>query len=117
MKRLFFSALIILISIPVFAEELPLSCGKTYLMNFDKEITNINADKNQLEAQILHTIFNDKKQLIISLKCGNNAILQVKTEDNVYDYELKNSKKASKKLIEIDIPPLENLDVDVYEGV
>ena len=117
MKRYFFSILIIFISLPVFGEELTLSCGKTYLMNFDKEITNINSDKNQLDAQILHTIFNDKKQLIISLKCGNKAILQVKTEDTTYNYELKDSKKVSTKLIEIDIPPLENLDVDVYEGV
>lgn len=98
----------------VFADELTLQTGKVYLLNIDEEIQNMHTDEKIVDAQILHSIFNDKRQIILSLKDGENGILQIKTKNGLENYNLKNSPESSKKLIEIDIPPFENLDVDIY---
>ena len=116
MKKIFFTILFLFASSWAQAQELDLVGQKIYLMNFNSEIINLHTNENQVDAQILHSIFNDKKQIILSLKEGNSAILQVKTEDKLYNYNLNKSDKSSKELIEIDIPPFENLDVDIYEG-
>ena len=116
MKKLFFIFLLFLTSLPALGEELDMQVGKVYLMNFDSEIQNIFANNLALDAQILHTIFNDRRQLILHLKNENTAVLQVKTEDKLINYNIKHSDKASKELIEIDTPPFENLDVDVFGG-
>lgn len=102
-----------LFSSPSFGEELEMVIGKVYLMNFDSEIQNVFANNLALDAQILHTIFDDRKQLILHLKNNNTAILQVKTAEKLINYNIKSSDKKSPELIEIDIPPFENLDVDV----
>ncbi len=98
------------------ANDLNLEPGKIYLLNFEEEILNLNANEKNLDAQILHTIFSDKTQLIVSLKNNSDSFLQVKTENNFYNYEIKNLFKPSEELMEIDFPPIENLDVDIFEG-
>ncbi|MCQ2957975.1 MAG: hypothetical protein MJ180_03620 [Candidatus Gastranaerophilales bacterium] len=100
----------------VSASELRLQEGKTYILTFDEEILNYNTDEKNLYAEILHTIFDDKTQMIISLKNNQDTILQVKTENNYYNYNVKPSDFSSKNLIEIDYPSMENLDVDIYTG-
>ena len=57
-----------------------------------------------------------RKQIILSLNANSEAFLQVKTENNFYNYEIKPAYKASKELLEIDFPPIENLNVDIYTG-
>ena len=116
MKKIFLMFLIMFCSLPAFGEELEMVVGSVYLMNFDSEIQNVFANNLALDAQILHTIFNDRKQLILHLKNENTAVLQVKTEDKLVNYNIKASDKPSTELIEIDIPPFENIDVDVFEG-
>lgn len=98
-----------------FCEELNLKKGKVYLLNFDENIENINFDKNKSDIQILYTISGVNNQIICSLKNAENSFLQVKTKNNYYNYTLINSNDVSKKLIEIDFPPIENLDVDILE--
>ena len=110
---LFFS---LIICFNCLAKELHLEQGKTYIMIFDEEILNFHTDEKNLLAEIIHTIFDDKKQMIISLKNKKDNILQIKTENNYYIYDIKSSDFSSKELIEIDFPPLENLDVDIYTG-
>lgn len=100
----------------VIAEELKLQPEKIYVLNFEQEILNINYDKNNLSAEILHTIYEDKKQLVISLKKSDETFLQVKTGDNLYNYEIKPAQNSSENLIMLDYPPIENLDVDIYKG-
>lgn len=116
MKKILFTLLFLLCSLPSYGEELEMVVGKVYLMNFDSEIQNVFANNLALDAQILHTIFNDRRQLILRLKNENTAVLQVKTEEKLVNYNIKSSNKASSELLEIDIPPLENLDVDVLGG-
>ena len=113
MKKLFFVFLLMFASLPSFGEELEMVIGKVYLMSFDSEIQNVFANNLALDAQILHTIFNDRKQLILHLKNDNTAILQVKTEEKLINYNVKASDKTSSVLTEIDFPPFENLDVDI----
>lgn len=98
------------------AKELKLIQGRTYILNFDEEIQNFHTSSTSLDAQILHTIFNDKKQMILSLKADEPAYLQIKTENNLFNYEIKSADRYSKEIIEIDFPPIENLDVDIYDG-
>ena len=98
------------------SKELFLQEGKIYLLNFEDKIENIHANEDVVDAQIVHTIFGDNEQIILSLKNSNEGILQVKTSNNMYNYEIKNSSKSSKELIEIDYPSIENLDVDIYTG-
>ena len=98
------------------AKELNLIKDRTYILNFDEEIQNFHTSSTSLEAQILHTIFNDKRQIILSLKDNKPAYLQVKTEKNLFNYEIKNATKPSRELIEIDFPSIENLNVDIYNG-
>lgn len=109
-----FSALIFCAS--AFGEELNLVKGKAYLLAFDDEIENIHHNPDCLNVQIIHTIFDDRKQMIISLKSNCRSFLQVKTSNDFINYEIINSKIPSKQLIEIDKPPFENLDVDIYAG-
>ena len=116
MKKLLLIFFMMIFSLPAFGEELDMVVGKVYLMNFDSEIQNIFANNLALDAQILHTIFNDRRQLILRLKNENTAVLQVKTEEKLINYNVKHSDIASKELIEIDVPSLENLDVDVFGG-
>ena len=116
MKKILLTILFMFCSLPVFGEVLNMVVGKVYLMNFDSEIQNVFANNLALDAQILHSIFNDRRQLILHLKNENPAILQVKTEEKLINYNIKSSDKPSAELIEIDIPSLENLDVDVFEG-
>ena len=116
MKKIFLIFLIMFFSLPAVGEELDMLVGKVYLMNFDSEIQNVFANNIALDAQILHTIFNDRRQLILHLKNENTAVLQVKTEDKLLNYNIKASDKPSAQLIEIDIPPFENFDADVYTG-
>ncbi len=99
-----------------FGEELNLVKGKAYLLVFDDEIENIHHNPDCLNVQIIHTIFNDRKQMIISLKSNCRSFLQVKTSNDFLNYEIINAKVPSKQLIEIDTPPFENLDVDIYAG-
>ena len=110
---LFFS---LIICFNCLAKELLLEPGKTYILSFDDEILNFHTDEKNLYAEIIHTIFNDKKQMLISLKNKKDNILQIKTENNYYNYDIKASDFSSRELIEIDYPPLENLDVDIYTG-
>jgi len=98
------------------AQELNLRQGKIYILNFDEEIQNIHTSQKWLDAQILHTIDNDKKQIVLSLKEDKEGFLQIKTENNFYNYEIKPAKNSSKELLEVDYPPIENLDVDIYTG-
>lgn len=107
---------LIFINMPAFSKELNMVPGKIYVMNFNEEIQNFHTDNKILDAQILHTIFNDKKQLVLSLKNPQDTTLQIKTEKEYVNYDIKNAKKSSKDLIEIDFPPFENLDVDVWGG-
>lgn len=116
MKKIFFIFLMMFCSLPAVGEELDMLVGKVYLLNFDSEIQNVFANNIALDAQILHTIFNDRRQLILHLKNENTAVLQVKTEDKLVNYNVKAADRPSSELIEIDIPPLENLDVDIYAG-
>jgi len=102
--------------VPAFSQVLQLEMGKTYLLSFDEDILNFQADEANLDAQILHTIFGDKQQMILELKTKNNSFLQVKTENNLYKYDVRNNSVASKELVEIDLPPVENLDIDIYTG-
>ena len=116
-KTLLFSFLLsLLLTFSGYAKELQLEEGKTYILSFDEEIQNLHTDDKNLNAQILHTIFDDRLQVILSLKGTNDSFLQVKTTNNLFNYEIKNKSVASKELIEIDVPPLENLDVDIYTG-
>ncbi len=117
-KRVFLGTLLglFLLATASFAKELNLQVGKAYLLNFDEEILNVNADEKCLDAQILHTIFSDKTQLVVSLKKDKNSFLQVKTENNFYNYEIKSAAKSSEDAVEIDFPPVENFDVDIYTG-
>lgn len=110
---LFFS---LMISFNCCAQELHLELDKTYVLIFDDEILSFNTDEKNLYAEILHTIFDDKKQMILALKSKKDNILQIKTENHYYNYDIKASDFSSKELIEIDCPPLENLDVDIYTG-
>ena len=105
------------ISSSALAEDLSLVKGRSYVLAFDEEIINFHADEKTLDAQLVHTIFDDKKQLIVSLKTNEDSILQVKTEHNFYKYNIKNSATPTKDLIEIDLPPAENFEIDVFEGV
>ena len=97
-----------------FAKELNLQKGKVYILNFDEEIQNMHSGGSWVDAQILHTINDDRKQIILSLKADKEGFLQVKTEKNFYNYEIINSDKSSEELLQIDKPPVENLAVDVY---
>ena len=117
MKRFFLLVAMFFVCMPALAEELNLTNGKVYVLNFDSDIQNIHVDEKKLDAQILHSIFNDKRQLILLLKDDSDTILQVKTENKFVNYQVKPSGKSSVELLEIDMPPLENLDVDVFEGV
>ena len=117
MRKIFLTLFIIIFYNPIaFADELSLQTGKIYLMNIDEEIQNLHADEKNIDAQILHSIFNDKRQVILSLKDNDGGVLQIKTEKGLENYNLKKSAKSSKGLIEIDLPPFENLDVDIYTG-
>lgn len=98
------------------AKELNLVKGEVYLLNFQEEILNINADTQNIDAQIVHTIFDDKKQIILALKTTENSFLQVQTEKDLINYKIKNNTKSSKELIKIDFPPVENLTVDIFDG-
>ena len=98
------------------AKELKLIQGRTYILNFDEEILNFHTSSTSLEGEILHTIFNDKKQMLLSLKSDAGAYLQVKTENNLFNYEIKSANKSSKEVVEIDFPPIEDLNVDIYDG-
>ena len=97
-------------------EALNLQQGKVYILNFDEEIQNMHSGGSWVDAQILHTLDDDRKQIILSLKADKNGFLQVKTENKLYNYEIISSNKASKELLTIDNPPIGNLDVDVYTG-
>lgn len=97
----------------VLAEELNLVVGKSYILDLKENIENINFDKNTINAQILYTIFGENQQIILSLKNNKDGFLQIKTTDNYYNYDIINSNISSKTLIELDIPSIENLDVDV----
>ena len=119
MRKFYLFSLILILSLTVScaeSKELSLQQGKIYLLNFEDKIENINANEDVVDVQILHTIFGDNEQIILSLKNSNEGILQVKTSNNMYNYEIKNSSKSSKELIEIDYPSIENLDVDIYTG-
>ena len=105
-----------LFSLPTFGKELYLVKDKTYLLMYDEEIENLNYNKDCMTVEVVHTIFNDKKQLILTLNKNCRSFLQVNTSGEMYTYEIINSRTASKDLIEIDIPPIENLDVDIYTG-
>ncbi len=98
------------------AKDLELVEGKVYLLNFDEEIQNIHFDNQATDVQIMHTIFDDKKQIILALKSPNTSILQIKTNNNLYNYKLLKGTTSSKELIEIDYPPIENLQVDIFGG-
>lgn len=97
------------------AQELKMETGKAYILSFDEEIQNFHTNSENLDVQILHTIFNDKLQMLLYLKNKNDSFLQVKTEKNLYNYEIKHSSVASKELTEVDFPPIENLSVDIFE--
>ena len=111
---LFFS---LIICFNCFAKELYLEQDKAYILIFDDAILSFHTDEKNLYAEVIHTIFDDKKQMVISLKNKKDNILQIKTENNYYNYDIKASDFSSKELIEIDYPSLENLDVDIYTGV
>jgi len=98
------------------AEELKLVKDKVYILNFDEEIQNMHSGGSWVEAQILHMLSEDKKQVILSLKAEKEGFLQVKTEKKFYNYKITPSDKSSSELLKIDYPPIENLDVDVYTG-
>ena len=98
------------------AKELLLQKNKIYILSFNEEIQNIHSGGKWLDAQILHTLNDDKKQIVLSLKENKNGFLQVKTENNLYNYEAKNSTTSSKELLQVDYPPIENLEVDIYMG-
>ena len=98
------------------AQELKLETGKPYILSFNEEIQNFHTNSENLDAQILHTIFNDKFQMLLFLKNKKDCFLQVKTEKNLYNYEIKHSNISSKELVEVDYPPFENLTVDIFEG-
>ena len=119
LKKIFsisFLFIILLYTSCVGAKELQLIKGHTYILNFDEEIQNFHTSSKDLSAQIIHTIFNDRKQIVLSLRDNKNAYLQVKTEKKLYNYEIKPSNKYSKEVLEIDFPPIGELDVDIYAG-
>jgi len=120
MRKLFFFTILFAnlfgISIIANAENLSLEVGKTYLLSFDEEIQNIHATGNSLDVKILHTIYDDKKQLILTLKTNNDCVLQIKTEKSLYRYNVKSSDVSSKDLMEIDVPPALYVQVDVLGG-
>ncbi|MCR4881465.1 MAG: hypothetical protein K6A44_05890 [bacterium] len=117
MKKLLLLIAILFLSAPTKAEDLNLTNGRVYVLNFDSDIENFHVDEKKLDAQILHSIFNDKRQLILVLKEDKDTVLQVKTEDKLINYDIKPSSQSSVELIEIDLPPFENLDVDIFDGV
>ena len=119
MKKSGLFSLIFILSMTAFgaeSKELNMQEGKVYLLNFDEKIENINSDENTIDAQIMHTIYGDNEQIILSIKNSDKSFLQIKTANGMYNYEVKNNSKSSTELIEIDFPPIENLDVDIYTG-
>ena len=117
MKKFFIFFIMLFLSLPVFADEINLTSGKVYVLNLDSDIENVHVDEKKLDAEILHSIYNDKRQLILLLKDDSDTVLQVKTEDKLWNYSVKPAPKSSVELIEIDMPPFENLDVDIFSGV
>jgi len=114
-KTLLFSFLLsFFICFSSYAQELRLEAGKAYILSFDEEILNFHTNSKNLDAQILHTIFDDKLKMLLFLKNKDDSYLQVQTENKLYNYEIKHSKVASKELLEVDFPPVENLNVDIY---
>ena len=116
MRKIVLFFLFMFMALPAFSERLNLVEGRVYVLNFDDEIQNIHVGNSEIDAQILHTIFDDRKQIILTLNGNQGGFLQVKTEDKLFNYDIKAAAKSSGNLVEIDIPPLENIEVDVYTG-
>ena len=81
-------------------------------MNLKKYLKNIYFSYN-IEGLLGKLIQNASNisDLIIKLYYPVGAYISL-----VNNYDIKASDFSSKELIEIDIPPLENLNVDIYTG-
>lgn len=94
-----------------------LNRNQLYVLNFDDEIEIFNNDGKILDAQIMNTIFDDKKRLILKLKEDKPTVLQVKTKNHYYNYEIGflQTEDKTDNLTVIDAPPEneESLPIDL----
>ncbi|MDD3594366.1 MAG: hypothetical protein PHX18_07045 [Candidatus Gastranaerophilales bacterium] len=90
-----------------------LNKNQLYVLDFDDEIEFLNNDNKVLDAQIMNTIFDDKKRLILKLKEDKPTVLQVKTKNHYYNYEVGfvRTDDTIENLTVIDVPPANDGDL------
>ena len=96
----------------VFSQPLTLKQNTLYLLNFDDNIHNFYSNRDSLESQLINTIYSSNQLLLLLKK--EEGILQVKTENGFYKFEVKSGLTDDyENLIEVDFPPSSSLKIDL----
>ncbi len=108
-----FMLLTVTVSEAAVAKKISLNKGSIYLLLLDEEPTNFKiSNPNIMQVQIIPTLENNKKQVLIQALNYGNSLFEAQTSSNLYKYDCKITDGAltiDEDIFEIEKPKNEDL--------